>query len=91
MSAAPAHNIVELHQVAPLSHQPAPPIDKQCLPHLSLKIHAPAHARAHDGTYLWCNARVSAAGFYGAMGLDAFGDAFEIDLIGPHCVMGRSL
>ncbi len=49
------------------------------------------HARARGGTYLWCNARVSAAGFYRAMGLDAFGDAFEIDLIGPHYVMGCAL
>lgn len=49
------------------------------------------HVRKQGGTYLWCNARVNAAGFYHAMGLDAFGDAFEIDLIGPHYVMGRSL
>jgi GNAT superfamily N-acetyltransferase len=49
------------------------------------------HARGHGGSYLWCNARVGAAGFYRAMGLQAFGDSFEIDLIGPHYVMGRSL
>jgi GNAT superfamily N-acetyltransferase len=49
------------------------------------------HVREQGGTYLWCNARVNAAGFYEAMGLKAFGDAFEIDLIGPHYVMGRAL
>jgi GNAT superfamily N-acetyltransferase len=49
------------------------------------------HARQQGSAYLWCNARVSAAGFYHAMGLEAFGDAFEIDLIGPHYVMGRAV
>ena len=49
------------------------------------------HVRSKGGAYLWCNARISAAGFYHAMGLEAFGDAFEIDLIGPHYVMGRSV
>jgi GNAT superfamily N-acetyltransferase len=49
------------------------------------------HARAQGGEYLWCNARVNAAGFYRSIGLEAFGDAFDIDLIGPHYVMGRTV
>jgi len=48
-------------------------------------------ARAHGGAFLWCNARVGASEFYRALGLDAFGDAFDIDLIGPHYVMGRAV
>jgi GNAT superfamily N-acetyltransferase len=47
------------------------------------------HARDHGASYLWCNARVTAADFYRASGLEAFGDSFEIDLIGPHYVMGK--
>jgi GNAT superfamily N-acetyltransferase len=49
------------------------------------------HARAHGGTWVWCNARVGAAGFYRRLGFDARGDAFEVQAIGPHLFMWRAL
>lgn len=39
------------------------------------------------GQRLWCNARVSAQGFYERLGFSTQGDRFEIDPIGPHFVM----
>ena len=36
---------------------------------------------------LWCNARVSAMGFYEKLGFVTHGDEFEIVPIGPHFVM----
>jgi GNAT superfamily N-acetyltransferase len=43
------------------------------------------------GDLLWCNARVSALGFYLAAGFRTFGDEFPIPDVGPHFVMARSL
>ena len=40
---------------------------------------------------LWCNARVSATGFYERLGFVAHGDAFEIAGIGPHFVMSAAV
>ena len=40
---------------------------------------------------LWCNARTSASGYYIKQGYTAFEDEFEIEGIGPHYVMWKSL
>jgi GNAT superfamily N-acetyltransferase len=40
---------------------------------------------------LWCNARVSAAGFYEKGGWTREGEPFEIPDVGPHYVMRRHL
>ena len=45
------------------------------------------HARANGGTRLWCNARLSAAGFYERLGFERRGDEFVVADIGPHVVM----
>ena len=50
-----------------------------------------AHVRAHGGTLVWCNARVSAAPFYDSLGFVREGDAFELPEIGPHFLMKREL
>ncbi|MDP4108901.1 MAG: GNAT family N-acetyltransferase [Bacillota bacterium] len=39
----------------------------------------------------WCNARVSAVGFYKKLGLIVYGDEFIIEGVGPHRVMYRVL
>ena len=40
---------------------------------------------------LWCNARVVALDFYGKLGYTSVGDLFEVDQVGPHFVMFKSL
>lgn len=50
-----------------------------------------AHARAHGGTRLWCNARTTAAGFYRRLGFKVQGAEFELPGIGPHFLMWRPL
>jgi predicted GNAT family N-acyltransferase len=45
------------------------------------------HVATSGGGELWCNARMPAAGFYGAAGFEVVGDEFEVDGIGPHVVM----
>jgi ribosomal protein S18 acetylase RimI-like enzyme len=45
------------------------------------------HIREQGGQRLWCNARVSAQGFYEKLGFTAEGDVFENVPIGPHYVM----
>ncbi len=43
-------------------------------------------------TLLWCNARVSAIGFYEKVGFQKFnGEIFEIDEIGPHVLMYKNI
>ena len=46
-------------------------------------------ARTHGEppTALWCNARISAAGYYERLGFRCRGDLFDIPDIGPHAVM----
>ena len=39
------------------------------------------------GRRVWCNARLSAAGFYERVGFGRVGGVFEIAGIGPHAVM----
>lgn len=45
------------------------------------------HVIAAGGVLLWCNARVSALGFYERHGLKTVGEPFELPGIGPHNVM----
>ena len=47
------------------------------------------HIRASGATFLWCNARVGALGFYRHLGLEPVGDEFDIPGIGGHFVMWR--
>jgi GNAT superfamily N-acetyltransferase len=49
------------------------------------------HAVARGGRRLWCNARVSAAPFYAALGLETIGAPFDLKDIGPHYLMARVL
>jgi GNAT superfamily N-acetyltransferase len=46
-----------------------------------------AEVAARGGRLLWCNGRVSAAGFYQRHGFTIHGDAFDIPPIGPHFVL----
>ena len=50
-----------------------------------------AHARAHGGGVLWCNARVPAQRFYERAGLVVRGDPWVDPEIGPHVVMWTRL
>lgn len=43
--------------------------------------------RTERGQRLWCNARVTAMGFYEKLGFVTHGEPFEIEHIGPHYVM----
>ncbi|MFN3167367.1 MAG: GNAT family N-acetyltransferase [Phycisphaeraceae bacterium] len=49
--------------------------------------HALIEVAKRNGKRLWCNARVTARGFYEKLGFAAHGDVFEIVPIGPHYVM----
>jgi GNAT superfamily N-acetyltransferase len=44
-------------------------------------------AAARGGTRLWCNGRVSALGFYQALGFETQGEVFQVPHTGPHYVM----
>lgn len=48
-------------------------------------------ARTAGGRFVWCNARLGAAGFYERMAMTRVGTEFEIEGIGPHVVMWRAL
>jgi GNAT superfamily N-acetyltransferase len=48
------------------------------------------HITAHGGASLWCNGRVSAAGFYTALGFVIISDAFDTET-GPHYVFAKAL
>lgn len=43
--------------------------------------------RDQAGQRIWCNARVSAMGFYTRLGFERHGEPFDIVDIGPHYVM----
>jgi GNAT superfamily N-acetyltransferase len=47
------------------------------------------HVADQGGRLLWCNARVSAIGFYERAGFTCFGQPWELPTIGPHVVMWR--
>ncbi len=49
------------------------------------------HVTAHQGTFLWCNARVTAHDFYRQLGFERRGEPFEVPGTGPHYVMTRTL
>ena len=49
------------------------------------------HAIALGGTALWCHARALAVPFYDALGFVALGSPFQVDSIGLHVFMWRSL
>ena len=49
------------------------------------------HAREKGARILWCNARVSAAGFYRKLGFEIAGEEFEIPHIGPHYLLAQPL
>lgn len=57
----------------------------------ALLAYCEAHARAHGGGRLWCNARAAARGFYQRAGFAIEGDAFELPTIGPHYLMSKPL
>lgn len=40
---------------------------------------------------IWCNARVSAVGFYQKVGFECMGEEFDIPDIGPHILMVKNL
>lgn len=42
-------------------------------------------------TVVWCNARMSALGFYEKVGFKKIGAPFELSDIGPHILMAKSL
>jgi ribosomal protein S18 acetylase RimI-like enzyme len=44
---------------------------------------------AAGGTELWCNARMSAVGFYRRAGFEVISEEFDVPGIGPHVVMTR--
>ena len=47
------------------------------------------HVLAHGGQTLWCNGRVSALGFYQALGFAPVGEVFDLPYSGPHYRMVR--
>jgi GNAT superfamily N-acetyltransferase len=48
-------------------------------------------ARADHAALIWCNARISARGFYEKLGFAAVGDEFVLPVSGPHYVMVKDL
>lgn len=50
-----------------------------------------AQCQSPPPTLVWCNARITAAGYYAKLGFAPRGDEFEIEGIGPHFVMARPI
>lgn len=50
-----------------------------------------AEARRAGASWIWCNARTPAAGFYARHGFTVQGDVFHIPTAGPHYRMQRPL
>ncbi|WP_408010452.1 GNAT family N-acetyltransferase [Pseudalkalibacillus sp. A8] len=44
-----------------------------------------------DADVWWCNARTTVSGYYEKMGLQAIGEVFDIEPIGPHKLMYKVL
>lgn len=57
----------------------------------ALLVACEAAARQQDGRLIWCNARTSAADFYGKHGWQIVGAQFDIPTVGPHFRMSRDL
>jgi predicted GNAT family N-acyltransferase len=49
------------------------------------------HVVAEGGAELWCNARLSAVGFYRRAGLEVLSEEFDVPGIGAHVVMARGM
>jgi predicted GNAT family N-acyltransferase len=49
------------------------------------------HIKNNQCTVLWCNARLTAKGFYQKVGFETIGEEFEIEGIGPHIVMVKKV
>jgi len=49
------------------------------------------HAAQQGGSQVWCNARMTASGFYRAQGFAQRGEPFDLPGIGPHHLMWRNL
>ena len=49
------------------------------------------HVAGAGGSELWCNARMSAVGFYRRAGFEVVSEEFEVPGIGTHVVMTRSV
>ncbi|HVM13278.1 MAG TPA: GNAT family N-acetyltransferase, partial [Egibacteraceae bacterium] len=49
------------------------------------------HVVAEGGAELWCNARLSAVGFYRRAGFEVLSEEFDVPGIGLHVVMARAL
>lgn len=49
------------------------------------------HVAGAGGGALWCNARMTAYGFYTRCGFSPYGEVFDIEGIGPHIVMWRDV
>ena len=49
------------------------------------------HVTASGGAELWCNARLSAVGFYQRAGFEVLSDEFDVPGIGAHVVMAWTL
>lgn len=45
------------------------------------------HLKNIQASYIWCNARSSAAGFYSKLGFNIVSNEFDIEAIGPHYEM----
>jgi predicted GNAT family N-acyltransferase len=50
-----------------------------------------AYAASVSPSAVWCNARVGVCDFYTHFGFHRRGEIFEIEPIGPHCLMTRTL
>ncbi|WP_297431077.1 GNAT family N-acetyltransferase [Sulfurimonas sp.] len=51
-----------------------------------LKV-AETYALKNGANYIWCNARISAIGFYEKHNYKLYGDEFNVKDIGPHYIM----
>jgi GNAT superfamily N-acetyltransferase len=49
------------------------------------------YVAAEGGLLIWCNARVSAVGFYERAGFSTWGDEWVLPTVGPHVVMWRRI
>lgn len=49
------------------------------------------HVATESGAELWCNARMSAVGFYRRNDFEVLSDEFDVAGIGPHVVMAREV
>ena len=49
------------------------------------------HVAAAGGSELWCNARMSAVGFYRRAGFEVVSEEFDVPGIGAHVVMARTV